>query len=178
MKKILILFLLLFSISPLQAQIKNIVYVDASSDVATFTRDDWQESLEETLAGLDRLETLVFISNKKSPIICSPDEYINTVRQLGTVRPDQPLVDEDLRLLVEALDKFSISSDMNLIVYTSNEALQQNVDLGRLLFERIGFLLLDSVDNVELNYFLHRSDTSAVLTTPNFKDFNQTTTYF
>ena len=168
-------FLVVFSS---KAQIRNIVYVDASSEIATFTRDEWQESLDETLKDLDRFETLVFLSNKKSPVISSPDENVNIVKQLGIVRPDQPLADEDLRLLVEALDRYSISSEVKLIVYTSNEALQQNVDLGRLLFERIAFLLQETSGDIEMSYFLHSSDTLNVNTPPNFKDFNQTSTYF
>ena len=39
----------------------------------------------------------------------TPDKYVNIVKQFGTVRPDQPLVEEDLRLLVKALDKYEIS---------------------------------------------------------------------
>ena len=59
--KLTMLFLLLAVVS--NAQIRNIVYVDASSDIAIYTRDEWQESLEKTLRGLDEFETLVFLSN-------------------------------------------------------------------------------------------------------------------
>ena len=126
--KLSMLFLLLAVVS--NAQIRNIVYVDASSDIAIYTRDEWQESLEKT-AEIDEFETLVFLSIKNSPVVSTPDKYVNIVKQLGTVRPDQPLVEEDLRLLVKALDKYEISNEVQVIVYTSNETLQPNVDLGR-----------------------------------------------
>ena len=170
------LFSLLAVVS--HAQIRNIVYVDASSDIAKYTRDEWQESLEKTLSGLDEFETIVFLSNKNSPAVSTPDEYVNIVKQLGTVRPDQPLVDQDLRLLVKALDKYEIGDDAKVIVYTSNEALQPNVDLGRLLYQRICYLIAESANNIELKYYLHQSDTSRVFAPSPLFDIKQTTTYF
>ena len=150
--KLSLLFSLIAVVS--SAQIRNIVYVDASSDIAIYTRDEWQESLELTLRGLDDFETLVFLSNQNSPTVSTPDKYVNVVKQLGTVRPGQPLADEDLRLLVKALDKYEIGNEVKVIVYTSNETLQPNVDLGRLLYQRICYLIAESANNIELNYFL------------------------
>jgi hypothetical protein len=174
--KFSLLFLWLTVVS--NAQIRNIVYVDASSDIAKYTRDEWQESLEKTLRGLDKFETLVFLSNTNSPAVSTPDNYVNVVKQLGTVRPDQPLVDEDLRLLVKALDKYEISEEVKVIVYTSNETLQPNVDLGRLLYQRICYLIVESAENVELKYYLHQSDTSTVFAPSPLFEIKQTTTYF
>jgi len=139
--KLALLFSLIAVVS--SAQIRNIVYVDASSDIAIYTRDEWQESLEQTLRGLDDFETLVFLSNQNSPTVSTPDKYVNVVKQLGTVRPGQPLADEDLRLLVMALDKYEIGNEVKVIVYTSNETFQSNVDLGRLLYQRICYLIAE-----------------------------------
>lgn len=174
--KLSLLFSLLAVAS--NAQIRNIVYVDASSDIAIYTRDEWQESLEKTLRRLDEFETLVFLSNKNSPAVSTPDKYVNIVKQLGTVRPDQPLVEEDLRLLVKALDKYEIANEVKVIVYTSNETLQPNVDLGRLLYQRICYLIAESANNIELKYYLHQSDTSMVFAPSTFFDIKQTTIYF
>ena len=174
--KLSLLFSLIAVVS--SAQIRNIVYVDASSDIAIYTRDEWQESLELTLRGLDDFETLVFLSNQNSPTVSTPDKYVNVVKQLGTVRPGQPLADEDLRLLVMALDKYEIGNEVKVIVYTSNETFQSNVDLGRLLYQRICYLIAESANNVELNYFLHQSDTSMVFAPSPLFDIKQTTTYF
>lgn len=173
-------FSLLFSLISVvtNAQIRNIVYVDASSDIAIYTRDEWQDSLEKTLRGLAEFETLVFLSNQNSPVLSTPDKYVDVIKQLGTVRPDQPLADEDLRLLVKALDKYEIGNEVKVIVYTSNETLQSNVDLGRLLYQRICYLIAESANNIELNYFLHQSDTSMVFAPSPLFDMNQTTTYF
>ena len=174
--KLALLFSLIAVVS--SAQIRNIVYVDASSDIAIYTRDEWQESLEQTLRGLDDFETLVFLSNQNSPTVSTPDKYVNVVKQLGTVRPGQPLADEDLRLLVMALDKYEIGNEVKVIVYTSNETFQSNVDLGRLLYQRICYLIAESANNVELNYFLHQSDTSMVFAPSPLFDIKQTTTCF
>ena len=173
-------FSLLFSLISVvtNAQIRNIVYVDASSDIAIYTRDEWQDSLEKTLRGLAEFETLVFLSNQNSPVLSTPDKYVDVIKQLGTVRPDQPLADEDLRLLVKALDKYEIGNEVKVIVYTSNETLQSNVDLGRLLYQRICYLIAESANNIELNYFLHQSDTSMVFAPSPLFDMKQTTTYF
>jgi len=174
--KLSLLFSLLAVVA--NAQIRNIVYVDASSDIAIYTRDEWQESLDQTLRGLDEFETLVFLSNQNTPSISTPDKYVNIVKQLGTVRPERPLADEDLRLLVKALDKYEIGNEVKVMVYTSNETFQPNVDLGRLLYQRICYLFAESVNNVELNYFLHQSDTSTVFAPSPLFDIKQTTTYF
>lgn len=171
---------LLFSVISLvsSAQIRNIVYVDASSDIALYTRDEWQESLEKTLRELDEFETLVFLSNQNSPAISSPDKSVNIVRLLGNIRPEQPLAKQDLRLLVKSLDKYEIGNEVKVIIYTSNETLQPNVDLERLLYQRICHSIAESVNNIELNYYLHQSDTSTVFTTSPLFDFKQTITYF
>lgn len=174
--KLSLLFSLIAVVS--NAQIRNIVYVDASSDIAIYTRDEWQESLDQTLRGLDEFETLVFLSNQNSPSISTPDKYVNVVKQLGTVRPERPLADEDLRLLVKALDKYEIGNEVKVMVYTSNETFQPNVDLGRLLYQRICYLFAESVNSIELNYFLHQSDTSTVFAPSPLFDIKQTTTYF
>ena len=68
--KLALLFSLIAVVS--SAQIRNIVYVDASSDIAIYTRDEWQESLEKTLRGLDDFETLVFLSNQNASVKTSP----------------------------------------------------------------------------------------------------------
>lgn len=164
--------------SSLKAQIRNIVYIDASSEIATFTRDEWQESLEETLKGLNRFETLVFLSNSKSASISTPENYIDIVSLLGTIRPSQPLPYEDIRLLVSALDKYMVDKSVNLYIYTSNEVFQSNVDLSRLLYDRIGLILNERADNIELNYYLHRSDTLRVVAPSSALNFKQTITYF
>jgi len=171
---------LLFSLVALvsNAQIRNIVYVDASSDIAIYTRDEWQESLEKTLRGLNEFETLVFLSNQNSPAVSSPDKSVNIVRLLGTIRPDRPLAEQDLRLLVKSLDKYEIGNEVKVIVYTSNETLQSNVDLGRLLYQRICYSIAESANNIELNYYLHQSDTSTVFAPSPLFDFKQTITYF
>jgi len=174
--KLSLLFSLIAVVS--NAQIRNIVYVDASSDIAIYTRDEWQESLDQTLRGLDEFETLVFLSNQNSPSISTPDKYVNVVKQLGTVRPERPLADEDLRLLVKALDKYEIGNEVKVMVYTSNETFQPNVDLGRLLYQRICYLFAESVNSIELNYFLHQSDTSTVFAPSPLFDIKQTKTYF
>ena len=174
--KLSFLFSLLTLVS--NAQIRNIVYIDASSEIAIYTRDEWQESLEKTLRGLDEFETLVFLSNNNSPGISTPDKYINIVKQLGTVRPEQPLVEQDLRVLVKALDNYEIGDQVKVIVYTSNETLQPNVDLGRLLYQRICYLIAESANNVELKYYLHQSDTSMVFEPSSLFEIKQTTTYF
>ena len=174
--KLSFLFSLLTLVS--NAQIRNIVYIDASSEIAIYTRDEWQESLEKTLRGLDEFETLVFLSNNNSPGISTPDKYVNIVKQLGTVRPEQPLVEQDLRVLVKALDNYEIGDQVKVIVYTSNETLQPNVDLGRLLYQRICYLIAESANNVELKYYLHQSDTSMVFEPSSLFEIKQTTTYF
>jgi hypothetical protein len=170
---VLALFLVMFSA---QAQISNVVYIDASSDSARYYRDQWQESLKMTLGELDEFRTLVFLSNEKSPSISTPDEYVNIVKDLGEIRPELPLADDDLRFIVEALDNYEISDNTKLIIYTSNEALR--LDLGRLLFERICLLLMESSEKIELNYYLHKSDISRDYIPTILLDIEQNTTYF
>lgn len=171
---ILGLFLFLFSS---KAQIRNIVYVDASSDIADNTRDEWQDSLEKTLSKLNDFETLIFLSNQKSPSISTPEKYVNIVNDLGSIRPNTPLADEDFRLILQALDKFTIEEEIKIHIYTSNQVFRSN-DLGRLLFDRIGLLLIQSANDIELNYYLHQSDTLKVFTPPTLFDSQRTITYF
>ena len=176
--KVRVLFFALFLIGlSAKAQIRNIVYVDASSDIADLTRDEWQDSLEKTLSKLNDHETLVFLSNQKSPSISTPKKYVNIVSDLGDIRPNSPLAHEDLRLIVQALDKYTIEADINIYIYTSNQIFRSN-DLGRLLFERIGLLLSQSTNDIELNYYLHQSDTLKAFTPPTSFNYQRTITYF
>ena len=178
MRKCTIILILILNGFISEGQIRNIIYVDASSELALFKRDEWQESLARTLKGLEVLETLVFLSNQNTPVLSTPDEYTNVVKQLGRIRPSQPLVNDDLRLMVKALDRYSLKDDIKVIIYTSNEAFQPNVDHGRLLYQRICYILSETVNEVQLDYYLHSSDTTNIIVQPTRLNIKQTTTYF
>lgn len=178
MRKCTIILILIINGLISKGQIRNIVYIDASSEVATFTRNEWQESLSETLRYLEEFETLVFLSNQKTPVLSTPGEYKDIVKQLGRIRPNQPSAHQDLRLMVKVLDRYSLKDDIKVIVYTSREAFQLNVGLDRLLYQRICCILAETANKIQLDYYLHNSDTTNVTIPPTFLDIKQSITYF
>tara|TARA_B100000780_G_C21004851_1_gene402177 strand:+ start:9 stop:545 length:537 start_codon:yes stop_codon:yes gene_type:complete len=178
MRKCTLILILIINGFISEGQICNIIYVDASSELALFKRDEWQESLAETLKSLEVFETLVFLSNQKNPILSTPDDYTNAVKQLGRIRPSQPLVDDDLRLMVKVLDRYSLKGDIKVIVYTSSEAFQRNVEHDRLLYQRICYILAETANEIQLDYYLHSSDTTNITVQPTSLNITQTTNYF
>lgn len=143
-------------------QVKNLIYVDCSSDIAGSTLDQWQNSISNELASLLLDETVVFISNKRSPLISAPNNYQNLINDLGLIRPDPPLADYDLRRIIEILDPYELANEFHLYVYTSSESFQTNVNLNRKLYDRIAFVINQYSEELIMEYYIPLDDKSNI----------------
>ena len=162
----------------LQGQIKYIIYVDISSSIVDTTLYDWQASVDMKIKTLPPEQTLIFVSNDLSPIVSSPKNHRNIFKELEMIEPSMPDTQFDLRQIIKELDSYSLNPELKLIVYTTSDAFQ-NSNLVRKLFNRIRFILLQSTDNVEINYYLPLSDKNNVVNAMRLSDNdNLTLIYF
>ena len=139
-------------------QVKNLIYIDCSSDIAESTLDEWQNSISNQLSRSLLNETVVFVSNKRSPLISVPNEYHNVIDDLGLIRPDPPLADYDLRQIVEILDPYELANEFHLSIYTSSESFQTNVNLNRKLYDRMAFLINQYSEELIMEYYIPSED--------------------
>ena len=177
-----ICFIIVFALATgMSAQVKNLIYVDCSSSTADLTLDDWQYSISNHLTTFSEDETVIFVSNNRSPLISTPEDYRDVINDLGLIRPDPPLADFDFRQIISILDDFDLKDEFNFIIYTTSESFQPNVNLNRKLYDRIPFIISQQLESITMEYYIPKVDKpnitepSKIITS---SQFNPTLTYF
>ena len=138
-------------------QVKNLIYVDCSSDIAATTLDEWQSSISNQLSSLMLDETVLFVSNNRSPLISTPNNYQDVIDNLGLIRPEPALADYDLRRVVEVLDPYELVNEFHLFVYTSSESFETH-NLNRKLYDRIALVIDQISEELIMEYYIPSGD--------------------
>jgi hypothetical protein len=162
MIKICILFLALCSSIGTSAQVKNIIYIDASNTNALYALHDKATSLIKELS--KEGDYVVFISNDSEPIIFDENGNLKEwLDQIFVIRPGNPLLEDDSSQLLIYLKKKDLDTDVRLHVFSTIYILQTLRQLStnyQKLMIILGYDISDEKYHKNLSVFLSQSDAS------------------